>query len=219
MKTFVTADLHFGHENILGHQDNRGFSDIVEMNEHIVREWNNQVTDKDKVYVVGDFSFRMDLDDMAHYMSRLQGELHLIKGNHDHDFWKAYEVMKANYHLGNRVKKPDQIIIHRDRIVDLKHGGHKYVMCHYPMETWDGAYREIRQSKQSDQLQEIFLKHCPFPGFKAKGRRVYHLHGHQHGKGFLVKDRIDVGWDATGNVVTNLDDIPAMIEDQNKHVD
>ena len=199
MKVFVTADLHFGHENILGHQDNREFSDITEMNDHIVREWNGKVSDKDKVYVVGDFSFRMDLDDLAYYMGQLNGEIHLVKGNHDHDFWKAYEILKARRHQEKGTKHPDQIIIHRDRIVDLKHGGYKYVMCHYPMETWDGSARNSS-------------------GYKVNGRRTFMLHGHNHGKGTLVKDRIDVGWDSTGNVVTLLDDIPAMIEANNQQL-
>lgn len=34
-KVFFTADTHFGHENIIGH-DNRPYSNVDEMNEAII---------------------------------------------------------------------------------------------------------------------------------------------------------------------------------------
>ena len=197
MKVFVTSDLHFGHAKILEHQANRDFQTVEGMDLHMLGEWNEAVGKNDKVYVVGDFSFRMDIVEMAETMAALNGEIHLVRGNHDHDFWKALEILKANKHLKRHNKDPKDFVVHRDRIVDLKHGGHRYVMCHYPMETWDGAARSIR-------------------GYKTQGRKVFHLHGHQHGNGTIIKDRFDVGYDNTSNVVTLLDDIPAIIEAQNQ---
>lgn len=199
MKTFVTADLHFGHKNILGHQTNRNFKTVQEMDDHIVRVWNQNVSPKDEVYVVGDFSFRADIIYLADILASLNGTLHLVRGNHDHDFWKALDIMKGNKHLKLHKKDPEEIIVHRDRIVDVKHNGYKYVMCHYPLETWDGAARKIR-------------------GYAPHGKRTFMLHGHNHGKGTAIKDRLDVGYDALGNVVTPLDLIPGMLEKQNERL-
>lgn len=56
MAKFITADLHFGHENIIKFCPlTRGqFKDAKEMNESIVERWNEVVSDRDVVYLLGD---------------------------------------------------------------------------------------------------------------------------------------------------------------------
>jgi calcineurin-like phosphoesterase family protein len=49
------------------------------MNEVLIANWNRVVSNEDTVYVVGDFGF----GDMSGINSRLNGIIHLIKGNHD----------------------------------------------------------------------------------------------------------------------------------------
>ena len=50
---FYIADMHFGHENVLRFDD-RPFSEIGQMDETLVQNWNARVTDDDTVYVLGD---------------------------------------------------------------------------------------------------------------------------------------------------------------------
>ena len=50
---YFIADPHFGHENILKLCD-RPFSSVEEMDELLIRRWNETVSDEDTVYLLGD---------------------------------------------------------------------------------------------------------------------------------------------------------------------
>ena len=56
-KIYFISDIHFGHTNILK-LSKRPFESIEEMDNHIINEWNNRVTDDDIVYIIGDFWYR-----------------------------------------------------------------------------------------------------------------------------------------------------------------
>ena len=78
MTSFFTADTHFGHANIIKYC-NRPFKDTDEMNEALIANWNNVVSEGDTVYHLGDFSFR----GYHRYRNRLNGNIVLLQGNHD----------------------------------------------------------------------------------------------------------------------------------------
>jgi len=80
MNTFFVSDQHFDHKNIIKYCE-RPFSDVDEMNEHMVETHNKMVTNKDIVYHVGDFCFSPN---SRMWLNRLNGkEHHLVLGNHD----------------------------------------------------------------------------------------------------------------------------------------
>ena len=81
-KTFFTADLHFGHENVLQF-DNRPFNSVEEMDEELIKRWNNKVNPGDLVYILGDLIWKTRNDDAPTLLRRLNGQKILIKGNHD----------------------------------------------------------------------------------------------------------------------------------------
>lgn len=84
MKTFFIADTHFDDENILIYE-NRPFASAREMNEAIIRNWNQKVTGEDTVFLVGDVG-------NASYVNLLNGHKRLIKGNHDvesNDYYRS----------------------------------------------------------------------------------------------------------------------------------
>jgi calcineurin-like phosphoesterase family protein len=54
MREFFTADLHFGHGNII-HFCNRPFRDVEHMNERLIGEINMRCKPEDILYHVGDF--------------------------------------------------------------------------------------------------------------------------------------------------------------------
>lgn len=80
-KIFVTSDLHFGHDRqfIWGA---RGFSSIEEMNETYVKRWNEIVSEEDHVYILGDLMLG-DNEKGIDCLTRLNGTLHVVLGNHD----------------------------------------------------------------------------------------------------------------------------------------
>lgn len=81
---FVISDLHLGHKNILKFENNgkplRKFSCLEEMHETIISNWHSVVKPQDKVYVLGDVSFKVELLEI---FKRLPGHKRLVRGNHD----------------------------------------------------------------------------------------------------------------------------------------
>lgn len=78
---YYIADMHFGHRNVL-HFDNRPFVDADQMDEVLIHNWNERVTDEDTVYVLGD-AFWKNEENSIRIIQQLNGHKHLIRGNHD----------------------------------------------------------------------------------------------------------------------------------------
>ena len=84
-ETFLVGDPHFGHRNIIKFTDKNGnrirpFDTVEEHDETLVANWNNAVSEKDKVYVLGDVVINRRA---LPIFDRLNGDKVLIKGNHD----------------------------------------------------------------------------------------------------------------------------------------
>jgi calcineurin-like phosphoesterase family protein len=78
---WFTSDLHLGHKKIIEYC-NRPFKSIEEMDEALIENWNARVENIDRIYVLGDFSFH-NPERTRVIFNRLQGNKHLIIGNHD----------------------------------------------------------------------------------------------------------------------------------------
>ena len=91
MKYYFTADFHIDHANIIRFCK-RPFKDIGEMKEKIISNWNNLVKQEDIVFHIGDFA--MNNTNKEEIISRLNGQVILIKGNHDRgDLFKIQDLM------------------------------------------------------------------------------------------------------------------------------
>lgn len=78
-RVYLSADHHFGHRNILKHE-NRPFDSIEEMDLALVTYWNEIVRPEDIVYYLGDISMSKKGLETAEL---LNGKITLIMGNHD----------------------------------------------------------------------------------------------------------------------------------------
>ena len=78
MNVWFTSDCHLDHENILKYCD-RPFVNVKEMNELIIKNFNDVVKDTDVVYFLGDFAFK----NHEEHLSRLNGIIVFVLGNHD----------------------------------------------------------------------------------------------------------------------------------------
>ncbi|MEF9988159.1 MAG: phosphoesterase, partial [Christensenella sp.] len=58
---YFTSDFHFGHKGIIEMQ-NRPFSCAEEMNETLIRNYNERVHKNDTVYILGDISHHMRIE-------------------------------------------------------------------------------------------------------------------------------------------------------------
>lgn len=86
MTIFFISDLHFFHEKII-QLENRPFENLDHMHTVMIERWNSVVTRRDTVYCPGDFtgvqlgtSRQKDVDKV---LRALNGQKHLIIGNHD----------------------------------------------------------------------------------------------------------------------------------------
>lgn len=103
MATYYTSDHHFHHSGIINLVRNE-FSDLDSMHEHLIDRWNSTVKSGDTVFHLGDFSFKPSRT--KEIVTRLNGNIHLIGGNHD-PFWtgrsnptKARNSLKRYQEMG-----------------------------------------------------------------------------------------------------------------------
>jgi len=104
---FLTSDTHFGHAGVCkfteadGVTKIRPWTDPDEMDEEMIKRWNNTVRPNDKVYHLGDVVInRKSLSTLA----RLNGDKVLIRGNHDifrDDEYRVYFRELRAYHVMN----------------------------------------------------------------------------------------------------------------------
>ena len=89
MTTWITSDSHFGHENIIKYCS-RPYKNAGQMDEDLVRRWNNRVKPEDMVYHLGDVGYAKGTQEiktedtyLGRMIARLNGKKILILGNHD----------------------------------------------------------------------------------------------------------------------------------------
>lgn len=78
---YLTSDLHFCHDREFCYGP-RGFSSVEEMNDAIVTNYNNVVTDDDIVYILGDCMLNNNTKGIE-LLSSLKGHKYIALGNHD----------------------------------------------------------------------------------------------------------------------------------------
>lgn len=95
-KTYFTSDLHFMHDRAFIYEP-RGFSSIYEMNEAIIKNFNEVMDWSDDLYILGD-CFLNNNEEGIKLMKRLPGMKHVIWGNHDSDARKEL-IEDAGIHI------------------------------------------------------------------------------------------------------------------------
>ena len=104
---FLTSDTHFGHAGVCRFTRNDGvtplrpWTDPEEMDEAMVKAWNERVKPTDKVYHLGDVVINRRA---LPIMDRLNGDKVLIRGNHDIfpdvEYRRYFRELRA-YHVMN----------------------------------------------------------------------------------------------------------------------
>jgi calcineurin-like phosphoesterase family protein len=123
---WFTSDTHFGHTNIIRYC-NRPFTDIDEMNNTIIRNWNSVVKHGDIIYHLGDFSLEKGLEkgnDIDKYTKRLNGNICLIHGNHDKSIKKSTKITQLGTRYDLKLKEKPYLII----------------LSHYAMRVWNRCH-------------------------------------------------------------------------------
>ena len=131
MKTFFTADLHFGHKNIIKHCK-RPFMSVEDMDDALVDNWNARISNKDTVYICGDVGMCKP-DKLLNILCRLNGDKHLVFGNHD-------ENIRKNQNLLNIFSSAKDYAMIKVQDSDAHDGYQRVVLFHYPITVWDRAH-------------------------------------------------------------------------------
>lgn len=149
---FFTADTHFGHSNIIKYckryfcldefdinhleylyntgTDILGYkiSDnaVYKMNDILFDNINNIVGRSDILYILGDFCWAQNFGDLKKFRDRINcPNVHLVLGNHD-------RFPKTKYR---------KLFDSAEEYKEIRLKGQKLTLFHYPMASWNGAFR------------------------------------------------------------------------------
>lgn len=110
-KKFFTSDTHFNDPRI--DIFSRPFKSVKEMNDTIVKNWNNTVGKDDLIYHLGDFATKPEGYEFA---KKLNGKIHLILGNYDVDNIKNFDhsmFASINEDLTLKIKGTEYFLTHK----------------------------------------------------------------------------------------------------------
>ena len=130
---YYIADCHFFHEALNREMDHRGFASVEEMNEYMIKRWNEKVRNRDEVVILGDLSMG-NAEQTNALLDRLQGKLFLIVGNHDNRYLRSKTFHKERF---------GWIYPY----AELHDDGRKVVLSHYPIACYNGQYLKNKKGE------------------------------------------------------------------------
>ncbi len=193
MTTYFSADTHIGHLNMTREGKDlcgRPFDTVIEMNEGIVHGFNEVLTRKDRLILLGDICMGK-LDDSLMWLSYLNaGEIILVPGNHDK--WSLGYHQKGDADAQARRREEARLRYEIDErfvaIPDTRPS------------VWAGEDFGI-----SGPLADVLFSHYPFDGdshgedryanLRAVDKSVPIIHGHVHTEWQVRGNQFNVGVD------------------------
>ncbi len=125
---FFCSDTHFDHKNIIAFC-NRPFENVEEMNQKLIENWNAKVPKNGLVFHLGDFGWG-GYQDYKKIREQLNGDIVLIKGNHD---FRNGCQSAAQY---------DELFLHTSQQMLINIEGRKVYLNHCPLLCYGGTYRD-----------------------------------------------------------------------------
>ena len=163
---YFTADSHFSiNDKSVITRDFRPFESLEEMNEKIIEVWNNQASENDIIYHLGDFvnynKLDLDYEPLLKLVQRIKAKVVLILGNNER------------------------------RILDYQFNGEFEEFKRYLMSC---GFYDVIKNKTNLKIgdNEFCLTHCPID---ANKEIIYNLFGHIHKCAFVKKYGFNVGVD------------------------
>lgn len=127
MTVFFTSDQHYYHKNICRFA-NRPYESVEEMNENMIRNHNRVVQPTDTVWCLGDFAFA-DSSKIKTILHRLNGNIHLILGNHDKQISNTRKSFIGE-NLFTSIQDYKELNIYKQPII----------LFHYGMRVWNKSH-------------------------------------------------------------------------------
>jgi calcineurin-like phosphoesterase family protein len=191
---YFTSDTHFNHPNICRGTTNwkdadnvtRDFSTLEDMNNMLVSNINNNVDENDILFHLGDWSFG-GFESIEMFRSQIKCKnIYLILGNHDHHIANNKNKVQNLFKMVTNYSKIQITIpsVKEKNMVDK----FKFVLCHFPITSWDGM-----------------------------NEGIIHLHGHIHLPKHLRVGNgrsLDVGVDGNDLLPLSLDTVVELLKNQ-----
>lgn len=191
---FFISDTHFGHKRIL-ELCNRPFDTVEQMNDWIVKRWNETVKPEDTVYHLGDVALGPIHESLAN-VKRLNGYKILIDGNHDRRFMNRHNPEKAAHWEKVYLDNGFADVVSSEAV--LVNGIYPAFLSHFP---YDGDSHD---------------------GDRYEDQRLYDggtllIHGHTHSADIVTRSKngtlqIHVGVDAWAYKPVSSDEIVKVIQ-------
>ena len=175
MTTWLTSDLHFGHEKVA--VEHRGFKNAQEHDDVVIHNWMSRVRDTDVVIVAGDISSgsstpqRRALD----IIYDLPGDKIAVLGNHD-SAHPAHGSKSLAWETAY-----SQVFSSVRTHHFLRHAGTRFIVSHFPFDI--------------DHTDEVRQRLWRFPRVAAGDHVLLHGHTHQSHP-WTSRSEVSVGLDA-----------------------
>lgn len=136
MSIYFSSDLHFNHDRefVWGA---RGFNNVEEMNEAIIERFNSVIQPGDILYLLGDSALgggeKATLEANKALIERLNGEIHMVRGNHDTN--PRVEMYQSCANVVEAAKWADM----------LKYKGYHFYLSHFPTMTGNLEKETLKQ--------------------------------------------------------------------------
>lgn len=125
-KIFFTSDTHVNHENIIKFCK-RPFESVQEMNNEMVKRWNEKVPKDGIVFHLGDFAWG-GYNVWKEFREQLNGDIYLIKGNHD---------------IKNMTTNAKELFKDTSMQMRIEIEGRRIWLNHFPLLCYSGTYRDF----------------------------------------------------------------------------
>jgi calcineurin-like phosphoesterase family protein len=195
--TWFSSDIHFNHAKAIEFS-NRPFTDIEDMNEKIIENWNKVVKPEDLGILVGDVFLYSNAEQMKSILSRMNGRLILVRGNHDNT---PRKMMNAGFLLCvEELKMPI--------------AGEMVTISHYPFAVSEWKYKKRLWVNKIKRMLGIKLTRYveKYHTKRPKDKGQFLIHGHTHDKAKVRGRQIHVGVDAWDYQPVNIQEISNIIQ-------
>lgn len=139
---YVVADMHFNHANIVDPDSrvdcrsddlqrlmSQESVSVRDMNEYLVEEWNQRVSESDRVVILGDFNLGHSPDDPDRIYGSLNGQKTYVMGDHD--------IRNGKLDIPSQAEPENHDDLNYWGIVET--GESAYLATHYPDENPRGV--------------------------------------------------------------------------------
>lgn len=206
---YVVSDLHINHHKLCtGYDDHfertRKYSTVAEMNNDIVRQWNDIVTPDDIVIFLGDFTLNTPggklLETFNEYCEKLNFKhMYVIRGNHDYRLFEKLYPVKDTF---------SNITLVSDYIL-LENNSKKYLFQHF---NYDNELNPHDGTSGNPTVLNHYMQN------NVKIDYLVHGHTHELAKTSIVKSNYgnmvenNVSWEAWYRPV-HLDELKGVFDD------